>query len=223
MYPDRSVGWEQSLRVSVPKKMTHIWVGHKREPVEWMKTWEDLHPDWEYSVIRDDDFWGRSWILKDQMKEFYRRGHYNGVADCIRYETLFFDGGFIPPADAVCLNNVDELLSSSSDHCYTVYESEKFARDYVSPILASSPLNEFVGALIKEIGKKDPKKMASKVWAETGNAFVAMMIRRLRPAITIWPSHYFIPQHYSSDARYNGLDVIYADQMWGTTRGLYDE
>ena len=68
--------------------MTHIWVGPKRQPIEWMRTWQALHPDWEYNVITDSDFWGREWVLKDQMLEYYRRGFFNGVADLIRYETL---------------------------------------------------------------------------------------------------------------------------------------
>ena len=209
------------MRLQLPKRMTHIWVGPKRQPIEWMRTWQALHPDWEYNVITDSDFWGREWVLKDQMLEYYRRGFFNGVADLIRYETLYADGGFLPPADAICLHSVDELLCSPPEYCYTVYESEEHKPHYVSPILACAPDNEFVRELILALKKKEPKKLTDAVWAETGNAFVAKMILRLEPDITIWPSHYFIPQHYSSDRRYSGPDKVYADQLWGTTKGIY--
>jgi hypothetical protein len=38
--------------------------------------------------------------------------------------------------------------------------------------------------------------------------------------VTIFPSHYFIPEHHKGD-RYTGTDRIYARQMWATTLRAY--
>jgi len=155
------------------------------------------------------------------MTEYYRRRLFNGVADLIRYEILHKHGGFVPPADAICLNNIDELLTAPEEYCYTVYENEEIRPGYVSPILAASPGNNFIETVVREVERKPYKTLGDVVWKETGNLFMANMIARENPKIRIWPSHYMIPQHYSSTNRYSGPDKIYADQMWGTTKGLY--
>jgi len=38
--------------------------------------------------------------------------------------------------------------------------------------------------------------------------------------LTIFPSHYFIPEHYNGE-KYQGDDKIYAHQLWGTTSKKY--
>jgi hypothetical protein len=40
--------------------------------------------------------------------------------------------------------------------------------------------------------------------------------------LRIYPSHYFIPQHFTG-LTYEGSDPIYAHQLWGSTRRGYDE
>ncbi len=40
--------------------------------------------------------------------------------------------------------------------------------------------------------------------------------------LRIYPSHYFIPRHFTGTA-YAGKDPVYADQLWGSTLRSYDE
>lgn len=47
------------------------------------------------------------------------------------------------------------------------------------------------------------------------------MIGKFDPDITVFPSHYFIPQHKKLP-RYTGDGPIYADQMWGSTHNTYE-
>jgi hypothetical protein len=50
--------------------------------------------------------------------------------------------------------------------------------------------------------------------------FVAEMIGRLKPNIIIFPSHYFIPEHFTGQ-KYEGSGSVYADQRFGETTGGY--
>jgi len=152
---------------------------------------------------------------------------YAGAADVIRYEILYEFGGFMPGADAICLNNTDELWTESHDICYTVYENEIIRPTYVSPIYACNPKNKFLELVIETLHKIDVNKWKGRyisVFRTTGNAFLADMIKNHDPHIKIFPSHYFIPCHFAKpDVRYSGSDKIYADQMWGTTKKIYHQ
>lgn len=213
--------------MNVVKNMVHIWIGHKQPPLEWMETWQEKHPDWNYRILTDEEYKDTDWVLKDHMRGYYNRQHYCGVADMIRYETLIKEGGFLPPADSVCLHPIDELLTEPSHFCYTVYENEQIRPNFISPIQASNPHNEFVKMIVEKIYKKDPVAMVKNAaFIETGNKFLGMELKAQdlnKLGVKIWPSHYLIPQHFKAKHRYNGPDRVYAEQMWGSTKGLYKE
>jgi len=204
--------------------MWHIWVGPNPAPVKWMDTWKEKHPGWNYTVFDNHMLESTTFRNQHLIDEYYSRGKFNGVADLIRYELLYDHGGFCPPADAVCLANTDELWVEDRDICYTVYENEVIKPGYVSPIYAANPGNEFLKTVIDTLHQLTPKDLSNKVWMSTGNLFLCNMIQQHRPFIKIFPSHYFIPEHFKAKAhRYSGPDKIYADQMWGTTKKRYSE
>lgn len=204
--------------------MTHIWVGPRTPPIKWMDTWPAFHPGWTYRVFDDSALKKKKFHNQHLIDRYYDLEKFNGVADLVRYELLYEQGGFIPPADAVCLANTDELWQEHPDICYTVYENEVVKPGYVSPIYACNPGNKFLATIIETLHQLQPHELSGKVWTSTGNLFLANMIEQHQPQIKIFPSHYFIPKHYKAKTkRYTGPDKIYADQMWGTTRDSYDQ
>ena len=210
--------------MNIPKNLFHIWVGPNPSPVRWMNTWADKHPDWNYTVFSDNDLKNKVFYNQHLIDEYYKRGKFNGVADLIRYELLCEFGGFIPPADAICLENVDELFIEDPETCYTVYENEIIRPGYVSPIYAACSKNDFLKIIIDTLHDLKPSMLSDRVWESTGNLFLKNMIEKHNPKIKIFPSHYFIPKHFKAKTyRYSGPDKIYADQMWGTTRKTYHE
>jgi len=213
--------------VNVVKNMTHIWIGHKQPPLQWMETWQEKHPDWNYRILTDEEYKDTDWVLKEHMTGYYKRQHYCGVADMIRYETLLKEGGFLPPADSICHHAIDELLTEPSHFCYTVYENETLRPHFISPIQASNSDNKFVKTIIEKIYAKDPVAMCKNAaFIETGNSFLALETKAQdlnKLGVKIWPSHYLIPQHFKAKHRYNGPDTVYAEQMWGSTKGLYKD
>jgi mannosyltransferase OCH1-like enzyme len=203
--------------MQIPKTMAHIWIGPLQPPLEYMRSWQALNPDWAYRLYDNAFVRERRFRNQPLIDEYLKRAEYAGAADLIRYELLDAFGGFIAEADAVCERPIAPLFETGS--LFTVYENEFVRGQLVSPILAATPGHPFVRALIEELGKLRPEELGSP-WQSTGNLFVAQMIARLQPEITIFPSHYFIPEHYTGVV-YDGPGPVYARQLFGTTRKAY--
>jgi mannosyltransferase OCH1-like enzyme len=204
--------------INIEKKLSHIWIGPKPAPLKWMYTWRDKHPDWEYSIFDDAMLKQRRWINQDLIEHYYRAKAFCGVSDLIRYELLYEQGGFIAEADMICLENTDELFDSPPEHAYTCFENEKGRANNVQPIFACNPGNEFVKVLIDSLRLLRPGDLHVQPHKSTGNEFLAQFIPQYRDILTIWPSHYFIPQFYINGAkRYDGPDKVFADHKWGST------
>lgn len=210
--------------MNIPQKLWHIWIGPHQAPLLWMNSWPEKHPDWEYKIFDNRALTETQFYNQHLIDEYLRREKYNGVADLVRYELLLQYGGFVPPADAVCFENTNELWVSPRGTCYTVYENETIRPGYVSPIYACNPGNQFVRLIVETLHQLEPSSLSDRVWESTGNLFLANMIAQHSPEIRIFPSHYFIPKHFKAKTpRYSGPDKVYADQMWGTTRKQYHE
>lgn len=203
--------------LGIPRKLGHIWIGNQPPPFQWMQSWRDLHPDWEYTLYDNTFLKDQKFRTRSQIDEYLKRGQYAGAADLMRLEILYNTGGLLPGADSICLRKTDELFKLPC--LYTVYENEFVRGKLVSPIQAAEPRNGFVKKLIDELSNTDPK-LLDDPWISTGNLFTALMIENHKPEIVIFPSHYLIPIHFTGLV-YQGNGPIYARQMFGTTRNAY--
>jgi mannosyltransferase OCH1-like enzyme len=88
--------------------------------------------------------------------------------------------------------------------------------------VASRPENPFFGQLILDL-QNEPSVVDRMAWQSVGPLFLTESVRRHRYAgLTIWPSHFFIPRHFTGQ-EYSGGGAIFAAQAWGSTLGVYDE
>jgi len=91
----------------IPARLHQIWVGPSPAPTRWMRTWQDAHPNWEYTL------WDERAIkrLRLQNVQLYRRlcdiGRYDGASDVVRAEILLRQGGVYVDADSECLRPLD--------------------------------------------------------------------------------------------------------------------
>ena len=207
------------MKIQIPKKMGHIWIGNKPVPNEWINTWKEHHKNWEYTSYDNDFYASFDFKTRHLIDRYLGLEMYAGASDLMRYEILYHFGGFIPEADSICYHNTDELFSKEC--AYTVYENEFLRGKLVSPIYACEPQNKFVGYLIDELLKLSPDNLGD-AWKTTGNLFVARMIEKYQPDIVVFPSHYFIPIHFDGFV-YPGTDKIYAKQLFGSTRDVYPQ
>ena len=204
----------------IPRRLGHIWIGPQPAPTEWMETWKTAHPGWTYQLYDNEFLTGRRFRNQHLINEYFRRAEYAGVSDLIRYEILYELGGFIPEADSTCVNPVDDLFTE--EKAYTVYEFPGGRPGMMSPFLASNPGNPVLLAIIETLSQLEPAGLV-RPWQSTGNAFLRRLHRKnrhLHGDMTIFPSHYFIPEHYKGGT-YSGTDKVYARQLWGTTKRAY--
>ena len=205
------------MEIAIPKQIYQIWIGDRNPPRTWMETWKNHHPKWSYTIIDNEYLKEQSFKNQHLIAEYIKRREFAGAADLIRYEILYENGGFMPEADSICLKNTDELWTQKT--AYTVFENEIVRGDFVSPILASDKQNVFVGSLISELNKLKAADL-DKAWKTTGNAFVARQLKQTSNDVVIFPSHYFIPKHFTGQT-YSGNGPIYAEQLFGETTGGY--
>ena len=209
----------QPSDVGIPRVLGHIWIGDRPAPAKWMQSWYDLHPDWQHVVYDNDFLTSRVWRNQALINQYFRQRKFAGVSDLMRYEILLERGGFMPEADSICLLRVDELFSNPG--LYTVYENEKEMPGYVSPFLAASPGQPFLHQIIEHIRETQKPETLKDPWKAVGNRFLKSAISNFKPSLTIYPSHYFNPEHYLGE-HYAGAGPIYARQIWGTTMDLYE-
>lgn len=208
--------------MNIPSLLRHIWIGPSKPPFKWINTWKEKHPNWEYSLFSDADFKNSKFHNQHLIDFYYNKSVWHGVSDLIRYELLYEEGGFMPEADSVCLNNVEELFTEDTETCYTVYENETTRAGLVSPILASPIGAPFLKFIIDDLHKVKPHEL-KEPWLSTGNGYLGEILKESIHKVKVFPSHYFIPKHPRVRQRYSGTDKIYCEQMWGTSRGIYDQ
>lgn len=189
-----------------------------------MKTWRDLNPQWGFM------FWDENALnhhfphgLRNQ-KQFDDMLELPGKCDIARYEILNKFGGFFIDADSICINKLDDFFLKND--CFSCYENEIAKGNLVSVgYLGSTKENKLMELLIEGIGVKDIKTILSPpkwstekmAWRMVGSGFLTTMIIRHRYTnISVYPSYYFIPEHYNG-LKYTGPAKSYGKQFWGST------
>jgi hypothetical protein len=114
---------------------------------------------------------------------------------------------------------------------FTCYENEfERANLLACGYLASTPDNALMRLLIDAVARLDVAQLLAtpnrspfdsehRAWQLTGSGLLTSTVFRNKyAAISIYPSYYFIPEHYSG-AKYRGFGKSYSTQLWGSTVG----
>jgi mannosyltransferase OCH1-like enzyme len=205
----------------IPKILHFIWVGDQaRRPDNCIRTWVDFHPDWDIRLWGNEELAGDDWINRRHMEAMYGR-ELNGVADLMRWEILHAHGGIVLDADSVCLRRLDDALLDCP--AFACWENEIVRPGLIAAgYFGAEPGNPFVGQIVLDIAA-EASVVHDLAWKTVGPQRLTDAYRAHRyTPLRIYPSHYFIPQHFTG-IMYEGRDRIYAHQLWGSTRGAYDE
>jgi len=202
----------------IPKIIHQIWLGENPKPAKLMQTWKDKHPDFKFIEWNNKSITKIAWKCKAQLDQMLMVKRYNGAADILRYEILHEFGGFVAPADRICVNPIDDLLEFG---CFCCYENEKERRNLLSPIIGTAPGNELMNFLIETI-KNSPDVLYDDAWKVTGNALLTGAVQKTNYPIVILPSYTFLPEHYTGE-NYQGEGKIYSRHFWGSTKQITDK
>lgn len=187
-----------------------IWVGDgSKLPLHWIKTWGDV------KLWGNDDLRLRKWALGPWMRHYAKRGEWNGVADCMRWELLWEHGGFFVDADSEKLRELPDDMYESN--CFACWENEAVRPGLIAcGALYAKPQSEQIGRVIAGIMQDTADDRLA--WETVGP--MAITKAADYSLLTVHPSHYFIPEHFTGQT-YKGNGPVYARQHWGSTRQSY--
>lgn len=204
----------------IPKVIHIIWIGDEtKRPDNCISTWIKMNPTWKVQVWGNEELATYGWINGEHMKAMAEK-ELCGVADMMRYEILYNEGGFAVDADSVCVRSLEDWMLECE--AFACYENELVRSSLIAVgYLASVKENPFIGQIILDI-KAEPSVVHDMAWKTVGPIRLTTTYLNLKYAnLTVFPSHFFIPKHFSG-AEYTGSGPIFAKQLWGSTVGSYD-
>ena len=205
----------------IPKTLHFIWVGDEsRRPDNCISTWVKHHPNWTIKVWGNEDLASVGWVNAKHMRDMATR-ELNGVADMMRWEILYNEGGIVIDADSVCIRPLEDwMLEAGAFACWEneIARPQLIAAGYVG----SMPENPFFGQIVLDVQDK-PTVIDKMAWETVGPLALTQAYFKYKYSdLTIFPSHFFIPEHFTG-LRYEGSGPVFAQQEWGSTRRSYDQ
>jgi mannosyltransferase OCH1-like enzyme len=198
----------------IEKKLHFVWIGDEsKRPDHCIDTWRNLNPDYEIKIWGNEELKSRSWF---NAKHIVDMAKYElcGVADMMRYEILYNEGGITLDADAVCLAPLEDWLLKPDAFAHWEQEITRPGLINVS-VMGSIPENPFFGQCIENIRAKETVT-DKKAWETTGPMLITETFHQTKYPLTIYPSHYFSREHFSGQI-YKGNGHVFATQFWGST------
>jgi len=180
-----------------------------------MATWQRMNLSFRYEFWDDARCAAFGFKNVDKIAE---QPEWAGKADLMRYEILERHGGVYIDADSECVTPLpDEMLEHDSFACY---ENETLRRGLISNgYIGATAGNDLMRLLITEAAHRDMKM--ARAWITVGPMFFTQMVAITHyEKLHIYPSHYFIPKHYSG-LEHSGEGPVYAKQHWGSTKNSY--
>lgn len=198
----------------IPKIIHQIWLGDQsKRPAKIMQTWRDKHPDWDYRLWTDENLPSlRNKRQFDEMQEMA------GKADILRYELLYDHGGVYIDADTICLNPLEDFFLQNDS--FACWENEYSVTGLIhNGHLGSCVNNELMRHLITHIGNQQRIYYGPlHAWKVTGPVLLTNMTHQLRyTKLRIYPSYYFLPEHFSGVKHYYTTDKSYGHHLNGST------
>jgi mannosyltransferase OCH1-like enzyme len=141
-----------------------------------------------------------------------------GKADILRVELLYNHGWIFIDADSICTNPLDDALLNNNN--FACYENEQCRKWLIANgYLWAEKWSRLMELMIKKILEIESFewKMA---WQSTGPCLLTESNRELPYNLTIYPSYYFLPKHYTW-LEYKWDCKSYSEQYWGSTFNLY--
>ncbi len=182
----------------IPKIIHQIWVGKNPIPEkykEYMKTWQIIHPDWEYKLWTDEDVDDFPWRNKDLFLQAENPGM---KSDIWRYEIINQYGGLYVDTDMEAIRSFEAIHSRLE-----FYAGLGGRRLIINSVFASKPNSPILNKIIE--GLKESVHCQSydsfnfiTVLHATGPYFFTKMINMVLPTVNpslniIFPQPYFQP------------------------------
>ena len=206
----------------IPKIIHQIWIGPKPAPTKFMDTWKNKNPEFTYIRWNEEEIKTRLLKLRC-IKKIQEIEEMCGKADILRLEILYQYGGIYIDADSICIEPIDDLLMNTK--AFASYEHEEIRKGLISNgTIGFPPKHPLLKKALDWIENNDisQKKTGKRAWMTVGPTLLTNMYNTgLFKDVTIFPSYFFIPIHYTN-REYKGHGKVYAYQEWGSSKQNYD-
>ena len=202
--------------MAIEKIIHQVWIGSKKMPIEWMNTWKEKNPSFEYVLWDEEKINKLKLKNRDKYDYFVSKEIYHGAVDIVRIEILDKFGGIYIDADSICLESIENEFFIEKDF-FAVKEYEgRIANGTIGAIKGHSILKEY----IKRIS--EAKKIEPPCYTIGGTLFTDCIKNHGKDnRIIILPTYSFYPKdHCGHRAKIEGKS--YAKQKWGTSNNLYE-
>lgn len=202
--------------MQIPKIIHQVWLGKQNErPEDWMQTFRDIYPDWEYKLWTEDNL---PTLVNQAIYESEERNHTK--ANLIRYEMVCKFGGVHFDADMTALKPIpDEFLEQEF---FSAYESERYVPGLIpSAVFGAVPNHPILKTLIDTMKDQDQSRPS---WKFNGTQFFTDTIEAYQGKKKIYPSHTFHPQHFrdkKAECDPERLEKAYTFHHWGTSKNIW--
>lgn len=198
-----------------------VWVGDESmRPDPFIETWRRLNPGWAVRLWGNGDYESGDWALREHM-EFRRRvtGELNAVADIMRWEILFREGGFAIDADGPCLRPLEDWLFEGAGLAAGHESETAYPGVVASGYVYAQPRHPVVARILGMIGATPPEDRTPAFMA-LGPGPLTRAVKEAPASVRLWPSHHFIPNHRAAPP-YRGDGAVFAMQHFMSTHGTY--
>jgi mannosyltransferase OCH1-like enzyme len=222
-------------RLQIPTTLHIIWVGDEtKRPERCIETWRANHPGWTVKVWGNRELRDISWDNAKHIATFEAIGKWAGVADLMRYEILYREGGVYVDADSFSLRPLETWLLEGEMFASWEEMLGRSSRMVNNAFIGTKPANPFLRYVIDTVTAKPQvlkrwswsrmRYVKMGAWRSVGPHHFTHCIQRYNGTgytdITLLPSHMFSPVHHRG-GEYRGGGVVFADHRWGTTKKLY--
>lgn len=205
--------------MSIAEVLHIIWIGDEtKRPNECIDSWKRLNPTFALRLWGNEELKHGEWRLGKLIERWFSK-EINGAADLMRWEILFRHGGVAVDADSVCLRPLEHSLLESE--FFAAWENEVVRPGLIATgALGAVAGHPFIKRILDDI-ENDPDPLGGMAWQKVGPQRLTDTYRaHPHPGVKVYPSHYFLPEHYSGLA-YQGDGPVFARQIWATTRRLH--
>ena len=206
------------------EKLIHfIWIGDESLiPIDCINSWKKKNPTFEYKIWGNKDLENENWFFKDLIQKWLSK-EICGAADLVRWEILYKYGGLALDADSICINSLEDWLFYND--LFAAWENELVRPGLIANgAMGAIKKHPFIKSVIDDIFN-DKNIFDDMAWKKVGPLRLTKTYKaRCRNCMTIYPSHYFYPYHYTG-IKYSGNGIIFSDQAWcsaiGSTENNY--
>lgn len=204
----------------VPKKLHFIWIGDESKiPLDCINTWLHKNPEYSAHIWNNSSLAHYEWDNRKQLDEMLEKKDYAGASDIMRYQILAEQGGIYIDADTYCVKPLEDWLLECE--AFACWEQEIIRNNLIANTVIGGVPNAKVWKLCHEAIATKDCSINQLAWTITGPMLVTDTFFKQQANLTVYPSHFFMPEHHSGYVS-KVTGHTFGKHLWGSSIG-YDD